>query len=148
MSIAKEFKTFALRGNLVDLAIGVVIGGAFGKVVTAFIDGLIMPLVGTLTGGVDFNNKFIPLGAKVADAVKANPTLPLDEAKKLGAVWAYGSFITVLIDFLIVAFVIFLVIKAMNKLQKKEAEAPAATPEPTQSELLLTEIRDLLKRQP
>jgi large conductance mechanosensitive channel len=144
MSIAKEFKTFALRGNLVDLAIGVVIGGAFGKVVTAFIDGL----VGTLTGGVDFNNKFIPLGAKVADAVKANPTLPLDEAKKLGAVWAYGSFITVLIDFLIVAFVIFLVIKAMNKLQKKEAEAPAATPEPTQSELLLTEIRDLLKRQP
>lgn len=148
MSMLKEFKEFAMRGNLVDMAIGVVIGAAFGKVVTAFIDGLVMPLIGKLTGGVDFNNKFISLSDKVTEALAANPTLAIEDAKKLGAVWAYGSFITVLIDFLIVAFVMFMVIKGMNRMKRKQDAAPAApapAPAPTKEEILLGEIRDLLK---
>ena len=141
----KEFKDFAMRGNLVDLAVGVVIGGAFGKVVSAFIDGMVMPLVSLLTGGVDFNNLYLPLGEKVKAAVAVDPTLPLDKAKELGSVVAYGSFITVLIDFLVVAFVIFLVIKGMNTMKKKEAAAPPpAPPAPSKEEVLLTEIRDAL----
>ncbi len=147
MGFVQEFKDFAMRGNLVDLAVGVVIGAAFGKVVTSFIDGMVMPLIGMLTGGVDFNNVFLPLTDEVRAAVASNPGLTLEEAKKLGAVIAYGSFITVVIDFLVVAFVIFMVIKAMNRMKKKQAEAPAAPvapPAPTKEEILLTEIRDAL----
>jgi large conductance mechanosensitive channel len=147
MGFVSEFKDFAMRGNLVDLAVGVVIGGAFGKVVTAFIDGMVMPMISMLTGGVDFNNLFLPLGEKVRVAVAADPTMPLEKAKELGAVIAYGSFITVLIDFLVVALVIFMVIKAMNRLKKKQVEAPAAPAAPaapTKEEVLLTEIRDAL----
>ena len=130
-----------MRGNLVDLAVGVVIGAAFGKVVTSFIDGMVMPLIGMLTGGVDFNNVYLSLSDKIPAGT------PIEEAKKLGAVIAYGSFITVVIDFLVVAFVIFMVIKAMNRMKKKQAEAPAAPvapPAPTKEEILLTEIRDAL----
>lgn len=147
MGFVQEFKDFAMRGNLVDLAVGVVIGGAFGKVVTAFIDGMVMPVIGMLTGGVDFNNLYFSLSEKVNAAQAATPGLPIEEAKKLGAVIAYGSFITVVIDFLVVALVIFMVIKAMNRMKKKQAEAPAAPvapPAPTKEELLLTEIRDAL----
>ena len=147
MGFVQEFKDFAMRGNLVDLAVGVVIGAAFGKVVTSFIDGMVMPLIGMLTGGVDFNNVYLPLTDEVRAALAANPGLTLEEAKKLGAVIAYGSFITVVIDFLVVAFVIFMVIKAMNRMKKKQAEAPAAPvapPAPTKEEILLTEIRDAL----
>jgi large conductance mechanosensitive channel len=146
MGLAKEFKEFAMRGNLVDLAVGVVIGGAFGKVVTAFIDGMVMPLIAKLTGGVDFNNLYMSLSDEVTAAKALVPNLPLEDAKKLGAVLAYGSFITVLIDFLVVAFVIFMVIKAMNRMKKKEEAAPAPAPAgPTKEELLLTEIRDAIR---
>jgi large conductance mechanosensitive channel len=144
MGFVQEFKEFAMRGNLVDLAVGVVIGGAFGKVVTAFIDGMVMPLISMITGGVDFNNQYLALGEKVKAALALDPTLPLDKAKELGAVVAYGSFITVVIDFLVVALVIFMVIKAMNKMKKQQAEAPAAPPAPSTEEVLLTEIRDAL----
>ncbi len=133
-----------MRGNLVDLAVGVVIGGAFGKVVTAFIDGMVMPLISLLTGGIDFNNKYFALGEKVKAAVALDPALPLDKAKELGAVVAYGSFLTVVIDFLVVALVIFMVIKAMNKMKKQKEAAPAPAPAPTNEEVLLTEIRDAL----
>ena len=147
MGFVQEFKDFAMRGNLVDLAVGVVIGGAFGKVVTAFIDGMVMPLISLLTGGVDFSNMYFALGQDVKDKLATDPNLTLEKAKELGAVVAYGSFITVLIDFLVVALVIFMVIKAMNRMKKKEAEAPAAPaapPAPTKEEILLTEIRDAL----
>ena len=147
MGMMKEFKEFAMRGNLVDLAVGVVIGGAFGKVVSGFIDGMVMPLIGMVTGGVDFNNMYVSLSDKVTEAMVANPQLPIADAKALGPVIAYGSFITVLIDFLVVAFVVFMVIKGMNRMKKKQEEAPAAPaapPAPSKEEILLTEIRDAL----
>lgn len=137
MGMIKEFKEFALKGNLVDMAIAFVMGGAFGKVVSAFIDGMVMPAVGMLTGGVDFNDMKLVL----KEASK-------DEAGKEIAEVAvkYGSFITVAIEFLIVAFVMFMVIKAMNAAKKKEAEVPAAPPAPSATETLLAEIRDALKK--
>ncbi len=137
----KEFKEFALKGNLVDMAVAFVMGAAFTKLSTSFIEGLIMPMVGMLSGGMDFTNKFVPLSDKVT-------ATSLVEAKKQGAVLAYGDFITVAINFVIVAFVMFLVVKAINKakaLTEKPA-APAGPPEPTAEEKLLTEIRDLLKQ--
>jgi large conductance mechanosensitive channel len=138
----KEFKEFALKGNLIDMAVAFVMGAAFTKLSTAFIEGLVMPLVGMVSGGMDFTNKFIALSDKV------NAT-SLVEAKKQGAVLSYGDFITVSINFLIVAFVMFLVVKAINKAKalaiKQEASAPAAPPEPSAEEKLLAEIRDLLK---
>lgn len=139
-----------MRGNLVDLAVGVVIGGAFGKVVSGFIDGMVMPLIGMLTGGASFDNKFISLSDKVTAALIANPQLTLAEAKAEGPVLAWGAFITVLIDFLVVAFVVFMVIKGMNRMKKKQEEAPAAPaapPAPSKEEILLTEIRDALVKQ-
>ena len=150
MSILKEFKEFAMRGNVVDLAVGVVIGAAFGKIVTSLVNDLIMPPIGKLTGGVDFNDKFINLDpAKLEKYLSAHPEIvdrshmTLAQAKLAGAaVIAYGSFLSTILDFLIVAFCIFLVVKLMNKLWKQPA--PAA-PEPTAQEKLLTEIRDLLK---
>jgi large conductance mechanosensitive channel len=147
MGFVKEFKEFALKGNLVDMAIGVVIGGAFGKVVTAFIDGMIMPLIGKMVGNVDFNNLYMSLSDTVDAALTTNSKLPLEEAKKLGPVIAYGSFITVALDFIIVALVLFMVIKMMNRMKKQqEAEAPAAPPAPSKEEVLLTEIRDALRK--
>jgi large conductance mechanosensitive channel len=137
----KEFKEFALKGNLIDMAIAFVMGGAFGKIVSSFIDGMIMPLVG-LIQGKDFSNTYYGLSQITRDASAAN--LSLDKAKELGPVLAYGKFLTVAIEFLIIAFVMFMVVKGMNKLKKSEpAPAPAG---PTNEELLLTEIRDALKK--
>lgn len=143
MGMIKEFKEFALKGNLVDMAIAFVMGGAFGKVVSAFIDGMVMPLVGMIQGK-DFNNLYIGLseGSKKA----AIDGLPLAKAKEQGAVFAYGEFITVAIQFIIVAFVMFMVIKAMNAAKKKQEAAPAAPPAPSATETLLAEIRDALKK--
>lgn len=140
----KEFKEFAIKGNLVDTAIAFVMGAAFGKIVSAFVDGMVMPLVGMLTGGVDFSKLEYTLKDKI-DAVKdaaGKVTTP-----EVAAVTVkYGAFITVVIDFTIVAFVMFLVIKAINKMKKKEAEAPTAPPAPSATETLLAEIRDALKK--
>ncbi len=141
MGFIKEFKEFAMKGNVMDMAVGVIIGGAFGKIVSSLVDDIIMPLVGKALGNADFTNLYVAL----SDAVDS--TLPLADAKAQGPVFAYGSFIQNIVDFLIIAFCIFLMIKGMNKLSKKKEEAPA--PEepkgPTQEELL-SEIRDLLKK--
>jgi large conductance mechanosensitive channel len=132
-----EFKKFALRGNVVDLAVGVIIGAAFGSIVQSLVGDIFMPLIGAVTGGLDFSNYFIPLSSKVtADT--------LVEAKKQGAVLAWGNFLTLTINFVIVAFVLFLVIRLMNRLVRAEA---AKAPVPSKQEELLTEIRDLLKAQ-
>jgi large conductance mechanosensitive channel len=136
MSFVSEFKEYALRGSVVDLAVGVIIGGAFGKIVDSIVNDLIMPIVGKLLGGMDFTNLFIPLNGQTAAT--------LVEAKKAGAVFAYGSFITIVINFAILAFIIFLMIKQMNKLKKDvPPSAPSAPPEDV---VLLREIRDSLKK--
>ena len=135
----KEFKEFIMKGNVVDLAVAVIIGGAFNLIVKSLVDDIIMPIVGAITGGVDFSNLFIPL----SDSVTATT---LAEAKKQGAVLAYGNFITVTVNFLIVAFVIFLMVKALNSMRRKEEE-PAEPPAPPRQEVLLEEIRDLLAQQ-
>jgi large conductance mechanosensitive channel len=132
----EDFKKFALRGNVVDLAIGVIIGAAFGAIVNSLVGDIIMPVVGAISGGIDFSNYFIPLSSKVT-------AVTLAEAKKQGAVLAWGNFITLALNFIIIAFVLFLVIRAMSQLIKKEAEKP---PAPSAQEALLTEIRDLLKQ--
>ena len=141
MGFIKEFKEFALKGNVMDMAVGVIIGGAFGKIVSSLVDDIIMPLVGKALGNADFTNLYIPL----SDAI--TPGLSLEKARELGSVFAYGQFCQNVIDFLIIALCIFLMIKAMNKLSRKKAEEPApeAPAGPTQEELL-TEIRDLLKK--
>jgi large conductance mechanosensitive channel len=141
MSMIKEFKEFAMKGNVVDLAVAVIIGGAFGKIVTSVVNDIIMPPIGKAMGGVNFSDLFINL-----DAAKG-PFTSLKAAKDAGAaVIAYGSFINTVIDFTIVAFCIFMIIKAMNSMKKKPAPAaPAAPPEPTKEEKLLAEIRDILK---
>jgi large conductance mechanosensitive channel len=136
MSIVSEFKEFAVKGSVIDLAVGVIIGGAFGKIVDSLVNDLIMPLVGKVTGGLDFSNYYIGLNGQAGG-------LPLAEAKKAGAVFAYGNFITVLISFLILAFIIFMMIKQINKLKKEAPPAPAALPEDV---LLLRQIRDSLKK--
>jgi len=133
--VLEEFKKFALRGNVVDLAVGVIIGAAFGSIIASLVADIIMPIIGAVTGGLDFSNYFIPLSSKVTAAALA-------DAKKQGAVLAWGNFLTVTINFLIIAFVLFLAIRALGKLVKKEAAKPAP---PTVQEQLLTEIRDLLK---
>ncbi len=132
----EEFKKFALRGNVVDLAVGVIIGAAFGAIVNSLVGDVIMPLVGAVTGGLDFSNYFIPLSSKVTAAT-------LVEAKKQGAVLAWGNFLTIVINFIIIAFVLFLVIRAIGRMVAKEAEKPPAL---SKQEQLLTEIRDLLKQ--
>lgn len=131
-----EFKKFALRGNVVDLAVGVIIGAAFGAIVSSLVSDIIMPIIGAITGGLDFSNYFLPLSSKVTAAT-------LLEAKKQGAVLAYGSFLTVTLNFIIIAFVLFLAIRALSRLIAKEAEK---TPPLSKQEELLTEIRDLLKK--
>jgi large conductance mechanosensitive channel len=133
----EEFKKFALRGNVVDLAVGVIIGAAFGLIVSSMVSDLIMPIIGAVTGGLDFSNYYLPLSA----AVKTG--LPLAEAKKAGAVLAYGNFLTVTLNFLIIAFVLFIAIQGINKMKKKEEAKPV---EPSASEKLLAEIIDLLAR--
>ena len=131
MSVLKEFKEFAVKGNVVDMAVGVIIGGAFGKIVSSFVGDVVMPPIGALTGGVDFSN----LAITVKEAAGGKPAVLL----------SYGKFIMAVIDFTIIAAAVFIAVKALNSLKKKEAEAPAAPPVPTPSETLLTEIRDLLK---
>src|SRR5215510_5417243 len=134
MSFTSEFKEFAMKGNVVDLAVGVIIGGAFGKIVDSIVGDLIMPVVGKLLGGLDFTNYFIPLAGQTATN--------LADAKKAGAVFAYGSFITVAINFIILAFIIFLMVKQINRLKKDEPKAPPAPPEEV---TLLREIRDAIR---
>ena len=132
MAIISEFKTFINRGSVVDLAVGVIIGGAFGKIITSFVNDILMPPIGLLLGGIDFNTFAITL----KDAVGKNPPVMIK----------YGIFINIIIDFIIVAFVIFMVVKGINKMKKKEEQAPAEPVPPTDEVLLLTEIRDLLKK--
>lgn len=139
MSMLKEFREFALKGNVVDLAVGVVIGAAFGTIVSSLVDDMIMPLVGAVTGGLDFSNYFLPL----SDAVTATT---LDAAREQGAVFAYGKFLTAVLKFVIVAWVLFLVIKGMNTMKRKEEAKPPAVAETPADVALLTEIRDLLKK--
>ena len=136
MGFATEFKEFALKGNVMDLAVGVIIGGAFGKIVNSIVEDLIMPVISRLFGGLDFSNYFIPLAGQTATT--------LAEAKKAGAVFAYGSFITVALNFLILAFIIFLMVRQINKLKAATPPPPPpATPEDVQ---LLREIRDALRK--
>ncbi|MGD9556460.1 MAG: large-conductance mechanosensitive channel protein MscL [Mangrovibacterium sp.] len=131
MKILNEFKAFAMRGNVVDMAIGIILGAAFGKIVSSFVNDIIMPPIGLLVGGVDFTD----LSVVLKEAVGETPAVTIN----------YGVFIQMVIDFLIVAFAIFMVIKAMNTMKRKEEAAPAPPPAPTKEEILLTEIRDLLK---
>ncbi|MGE0846103.1 MAG: large conductance mechanosensitive channel protein MscL [Flavobacteriaceae bacterium] len=139
MSIGSEFKEFIARGNVMDLAVGVIIGGAFGTIVKSLTDDVIMPVVGAIFGGFDFSNYFLPLSGGV-DA----PTL--EAAREQGSVLAYGSFVTSIVNFLILAWIIFLMVKGVNTLRRKEEPAPAAPPAPTKDQELLGEIRDLLKK--
>ena len=131
----EEFKKFALRGNVVDLAVGVIIGAAFSGIVNSLVGDVVMPVIGAITGGIDFSNYFLPLSSKVTAGT-------LVEAKKQGAVLAWGNFLTITFNFVIIAFVIFLAIRALNRLSRKEEEKP---PELSKTEQLLTEIRDQLK---
>lgn len=133
MSILSEFKAFAMKGNVVDMAVGIIIGAAFGKIVSSFVGDLIMPLLGMAVGGMDFTNLAIVLKPAVGDVPAVT--------------FGYGKFIQTVCDFLIVAFAIFMAIKAMNNLKRKEEIAPAAPPAPTADQALLAEIRDLLKQQ-
>lgn len=136
----KEFKEFAMRGNVVDMAVGIIIGAAFGKIVTSFVNDILMPPIGMILGNTDFSDLFVTLSGGAFATLEA--------AKEAGAVTInYGLWANTVIDFLIVAFAIFIVIKQMNRLKKKEEEAPAAPPEPSKEEVLLTEIRDLMKAQ-
>jgi large conductance mechanosensitive channel len=132
MKILDEFKAFAIKGNVVDMAVGIIIGIAFGKIVTSAVSDIIMPPIGLLLGGVNFADLKVVMKA-------ATETVP-------AVTWNYGNFIQAIIDFLIVAFVIFMMVKAMNAAKKKEVAAPAAPPAPTKDQVLLTEIRDLLKK--
>jgi len=137
MSFASEFKQFAMKGNVVDLAVGVIIGAAFGKIVDSVVADLIMPIVSRIFGGLDFSSYYLPLAGQAMG-------LPLAEARKLGAVFAYGNFLTVAVNFVILALIIFLMVKQINRLKSEEPPpAPAATPEDIQ---LLREIRDSLKK--
>jgi large conductance mechanosensitive channel len=147
MSMIKEFKEFALKGNVMDLAVGVIIGGAFSTIVNSVVKDLIMPVVGLALGGLDFSNKFIRLG-DIPPSYKGNPESYKDLQTAGVAVFGYGSFITVLINFIILAFIIFLMVKFINNLRKPAPAAPAE-PAPTPEDvLLLREIRDSLKNSP
>ncbi len=132
----KEFRDFAMKGNVVDLAVGIIIGAAFSSIVSSLVADIVMPLIGAIAGGLDFSNYFTGLS-------KAVIATNLADAKKQGAVLAWGNFLTLTLNFIIVAFVLFLVIRLMNKLKRKDE---AAAPKPTREEELLTEIRDLLKK--
>lgn len=131
MGMLKEFREFAVKGNVVDMAVGIIVGGAFGKIVTSFVGDVVMPPVGVLLGGVDFSS----LAIVVKEAVANKPAVTI----------SYGKFIMTILDFVIIAFVIFVAVKSINSLKKQEAAAPEAPPAPTRDQVLLTEIRDLLK---
>ncbi len=131
MSMLEEFKSFAVKGNVVDMAVGIIIGAAFGKIVTALVSGVVMPPIGVLLGGVNFTD----LSIVVKEATEKTPAVVI----------AYGSFIQTVVDFLIIAFAVFMMVKTINKLKKKEEVAPKAPPAPSAEEVLLAEIRDLLK---
>ena len=140
MSFASEFKEFALKGNVIDLAVGVIIGAAFSRIVDSMVGDLIMPLIGVVLGGLDFNNHFIALAGQTATT--------LTEARKAGAVFAYGSFITVALNFVILAFIIFMMVRQINRL-KRSTPAPQPQPQPQatpEDVVLLREIRDALKK--
>ncbi|KFC38501.1 large conductance mechanosensitive channel protein MscL [Elizabethkingia anophelis] len=144
MGFIKEFKEFAIKGNAFDLAVGVIIGGAFGKIVTSVIDDLVMPIVAAIAGKPDFSSIYFAMG-KGSELIPAGATLA--KAKELApdaAIFAYGNFITVAINFLLLAFVVFLMVKSINKMKKKQADEPAA--EPSSTDKLLMEIRDELKK--
>jgi large conductance mechanosensitive channel len=136
MGFATEFKEFALKGNVVDLAVGVIIGAAFGKIVDSVVSDLIMPVVGLVLGGLDFSNKFIPLAGQTATN--------LVDARKAGAVFAYGNFITVALNFAILAFIIFIMVRQINRMKK--AAPPAPPPAAPEDVVLLREIRDALRK--
>ncbi|MDO8654610.1 MAG: large conductance mechanosensitive channel protein MscL [Undibacterium sp.] len=136
MSMMQEFKAFAVKGNVMDLAVGVIIGAAFGKIVDSLVGDIVMPIVGKIFGGLDFANYYLPLNGQASN-------LGLVEAKKIGAVLAYGNFITIALNFLILAFIIFQMVRLVNKMKKQEVQAPAAVPEDV---ILLREIRDALKK--
>jgi large conductance mechanosensitive channel len=139
MGMVTEFKEFATKGNVVDLAVGVIIGGAFGKIVDSLVSDIIMPIVGRIVGGLDFSNYYVQLSGPAATT--------LVEAKKVGAVFAYGSFITVALNFVILAFIIFMMVKQINRLKRDTPAAPPAPPAPPAEDvLLLREIRDSLKK--
>ena len=139
MSFMTEFKEFATKGNVMDLAVGVIIGGAFGKIVDSLVGDLVMPIVSKIFGGLDFANYFIPLAGQTATT--------LVEAKKAGAVFAYGNFITVALNFAILAFIIFMMVRQMNRMKREAPAAPPAAPAPTPEDvLLLREIRDALRK--
>jgi large conductance mechanosensitive channel len=131
----KEFKEFAMKGNVVDLAVAVIIGAAFGKIISSLVEDIIMPIIGAITGGLDFSNHFLGLSKAVDSPVYS-------EAKKQGAVLGWGNFLTVTVNFLIIAFILFLVIRALSMLKK--SEPPAPSPPPPRAEVLLEEIRDAL----
>ncbi|HLF09974.1 MAG TPA: large-conductance mechanosensitive channel protein MscL [Gammaproteobacteria bacterium] len=140
MNMLKEFKEFAMRGNVTDMAVGIIIGAAFGKIVTSLVNDVIMPPIGLVLGNVDFSDLFLNLGGGSYDTLAA--------AEEAGApIIKYGMFVNAILDFLIVAFAIFMVIRVLNKLKRKEEAAPAAAPAPTTDQKLLTEIRDVLKAQ-
>jgi len=139
MSFTSDFKEFAMKGNVVDLAVGVIIGAAFGAIVTSLVGDIIMPIIGAITGGLDFSNYFTGLSAKVT-------ATNLADAKKQGAVLAWGNFLTLTINFLIIAFVLFMVIRGMNTLKRKDEAKSAEPAKPSAEVALLTEIRDLLKK--
>jgi len=142
MSMIEEFKSFAIKGNVVDLAVGVIIGGAFGKIVDSVVGDLIMPLVGAVIGKLDFSNMFVVLGT-----VPAGADMSLAALKKAGVpVFAYGSFITVAVNFVILAFIIFMMVQQINRLKKEAPVAPAAEPVTPEDVVLLREIRDSLKK--
>ena len=141
MSFMKEFREFAVKGNVVDLAVGVIIGGAFGKIVDSIVKDVVMPVVNAMLGGaVDFSNKYWVLSGSVP------PGSSLEAAQKSGVVFAWGSFVTVLINFVLLAMIIFWMVKAINTLKAEQAPAPAAPPPPAEEVMLLREIRDSLKR--
>lgn len=140
MGFIKEFKEFAIKGNVIDLAVGVIIGGAFGKIIDSVIKDLVMPIVAAVVGAPDFSNAYLPLKSGIPR------DLPLAKAQELGPVFAYGNFITVAINFLLLAMVIFLMVKGINSMKRKEEAKPAAPPAPTATEKLLVEIRDELKK--
>jgi large conductance mechanosensitive channel len=142
MGMMQEFKEFAVKGNVMDLAVGVIIGGAFGKIVDSVVADLVMPLVGALIGKLDFSNLFVVLGT-----VPSGSAMTIDALKKAGVpVFAYGSFITVAVNFAILAFIIFMMVKQINRLKKAAPAAPAAAPVTPEDVLLLREIRDNLKK--
>ena len=138
MSMMSEFREFALKGNVMDLAVGVIIGAAFGKIVDSLVGDIIMPVIGMIIGGLDFSNYFLPLAGQAATT--------LADARKAGAVLAYGSFITVVLNFVILAFIIFMMVRQMNRLKRAQTPAPTAAAPTPEEVLLLREIRDALRR--